>query len=141
MKKKQAKPKKPNKPLKVHRGNSEHPVARVGCHPRAHLAHHLLYQESQYWRDRRRGEWGRHQNCGQEPRGTAAALTFLVSPEPCVNSSWAVSVWEVGWKKLIHEGLKGRTKPRLANRALWWSTTPDICLQAGTLPTTSQKLL
>lgn len=48
--------------------------------------------------------------------GERAALTFLVLPRALREEQLVLSVWEVGWEKLTHEGA-GRKESRLANRA------------------------
>lgn len=58
--------KSPTNPPKAQRGNSVHPAAEWGCHPRAHLAHHSLYRGVLVSERQRGGEGaGRNPRYGQ----------------------------------------------------------------------------
>lgn len=43
-------------------------------------------------------------------RGKWATLTFLVFPRALCEEQLILSIWEVGWKKLIHEGAGRKDK-------------------------------
>ena len=66
--------------------------------------------EPRYWRQR-----GIEVGSPQD-QGMQGALTFLVLPRALCEEELVLSIWEVGWKKLIHEGAGRKRQSKLANR-------------------------
>lgn len=60
-------------------------------------------------------------------KGKWAALTFLVLPRALREEQLVLSIWKVGWKKLIHEGAGRKDKAG-------WQTGPPRVIAAPTHP-------
>ena len=63
-------------------------------------------------------------------RGKWAALTFLVLPRALGEEQLVLSIWEVGWKKLIHEGAGRKDKAGWQTEPPW-ATVTDASPQAS----------
>lgn len=76
-----------------------------------------------------------------QSRGKWAALTFLVLPRALGEEQLVLSIWEVGWKKLIHEGAGRKDKAGWQTEPPWATVTdalPRHLFTSCYLPTASQ---
>lgn len=70
-------------------------------------------------------------------RGKWVPLTFLVFPRALCEEQLILAIWEVGWKKLIHEGAGKKDKAGRQTEPLWAITalnSPPLTSTYGCSP-------